>query len=110
LAEPRRGFGFLQGPLVADSRVALFSRSACARATFFFALQKGLSMDPNTCFQEMVEAVEEADRQFAVARQRATALWDWLERGGCYPAGESESLVRTVISQVFMRTEEADNE
>jgi hypothetical protein len=67
-------------------------------------------MDPNTCFQEMVEAIEAADHQFSVARKRAIVLWNWLKKGGCYPGHETESCVRIMINQVLMRTEEAEDE
>ena len=67
-------------------------------------------MDPNVCYREMCEAIEEVDRLFAIARQRALALHGWLAKGGYYPVDVSESEVRTVINQVFMRTEEADDE
>lgn len=67
-------------------------------------------MDPNVCYQEMCEAVEEADRLFAIARQRALALQGWLAKGGFCPAEVPESVVRAVIHQVFLRTEGGDDE
>lgn len=67
-------------------------------------------MDPNVCYREMCDAMEEADRQLAFARERALALHGWLAKGGSYPANVSESEVRIVINQVFFRTEEADDE
>lgn len=67
-------------------------------------------MDPDVCYREMREAMEEVDRLLALARERALALHEWLAKGGSYPAGESASEVRIVINQVFLRTEEADDE
>jgi hypothetical protein len=67
-------------------------------------------MDSNSCYQQMLDAIEEADQQLALARQRALALHQWQGEGGFYPSNISESEVRTVINQVFMRTEEAEGE
>lgn len=67
-------------------------------------------MDPNVCYQEMCDAIEEVDCLLVLARERAISLHDWLNKGGCYPGGVAESEVRIVINQVFMRTEEADDE
>ena len=67
-------------------------------------------MDPDTCYQQMLDAIKEADQQLAFARQQALALHKWLGDGGFYPSEASESEVRMVINQVFMRTEEAEDE
>lgn len=67
-------------------------------------------MDPNICYREMSDAFEEALRQLAFARERALALHGWLAKGGKFPADVSESEVRTVITQVFLCTDEADDE
>jgi len=67
-------------------------------------------MDPNACYQQMVDAIEQVDQQLAFARERALALHRWLQNGGFYPSDVSKSEVRTVINQIFLRTEEADNE
>lgn len=67
-------------------------------------------MDPDVCYREMGEAMEEVDRLLELARERALALHGWLAQGGVYPSGASHSEVRTVINQVFMRTEEAEDE
>lgn len=66
-------------------------------------------MDPSVCYQEMSDAIEEADRLLLIARERAIALNDWLMKGGCHPVGVTESQVRNMINQVFLRTEEADD-
>jgi hypothetical protein len=67
-------------------------------------------MDPNTCYAEMTAAIEEADRLLALARQRAVGLHEWLKRGGCYPKADSPELVRMVINQIFLRTDEPEEE
>lgn len=67
-------------------------------------------MDPDVCYREMCEAMEEADRQLTAAREHAVALHSWLAKGGSYPADVSESEVRIVINQMFFRTEEAEDE
>lgn len=67
-------------------------------------------MDPDACYQEINDAMEEVNRLLAAARKNAVALHAWLEKGGFYPSNVSESEVRIVLSQVFLRTEEADDE
>lgn len=67
-------------------------------------------MDPNACYQQIVNAIEHVDQQLAFARERALALHQWLQNGGFYPNDVSESEVRMVINQIFMRTEEAEDE
>jgi len=65
-------------------------------------------MDPNTCYAEMTEAMKEVDRLLALARERAVALHEWINDGGCYPAGDIPEIVRMTISQVFMRTDQPE--
>lgn len=67
-------------------------------------------MDPDVCYREMCEAMKEVDRLLVLARQKALALHNWLAKGGSYPAADSASEVRIVINQVFLRTEEAEDE
>lgn len=67
-------------------------------------------MDPNVCYQEMCDAIEEVDRLLEFARERAIALHDWLKKGGCNLDGVAEPRVRIAIDSVFMRSQEADNE
>ena len=67
-------------------------------------------MDPNICYREMCDAIDEVDLLLATARERAAALHGWLKSGGCFPEGVSESKVRTVIDRVFLRTQEVDDE
>ena len=67
-------------------------------------------MDPNACYQQMLDAIEQADQQLAIARERALALHRWLQNGGFYPTCVSEIEVRTAINQIFLRTEEVKDE
>ena len=64
-------------------------------------------MDPNACFAQMSEAIEQADHFLKMARERAVALREWLANGGFYPQTDSPEAVRIAISQVLMRTEES---
>ena len=73
-----------------------------------YSLMKGNLMDPNTCYVEMTEAMEEVDRLLVLARQRAVALHEWIGGGGFYPQADSPELVRMTISQIFMRTDEPE--
>jgi len=77
---------------------------------FPFLELKGNIMDPNARYQQMVDAIEQADQLLASARERALALHRWLQNGGFYPRGVSEPEVRTVINQIFLRTEETEDE
>ena len=53
-------------------------------------------MDPNRCYQFLLEALEEED-DFEVAQSYASLLKDWLTRGGFYPTGhETESVDQRV--------------
>jgi len=65
-------------------------------------------MDPNACYLEMTEALEQADRCLVIARERAVALHEWLDGGGLYPKDDPPEIVRVTISQVFMRTDEPE--
>ena len=65
-------------------------------------------MDPNKCYDEMTNAMEEVDRLLVLARQRAVALHEWIGGGGFYPQADSPELVRMTISQVFMRTDDPE--
>lgn len=67
-------------------------------------------MDPNACYQQMLDAIEHVDQQLAIARERALALHRWLQNGGFYPTDVSETEVRTAINQIFLRTEEVKDE
>ena len=65
-------------------------------------------MDPDVCYQEMVDAIEEVDRLLALARERAVALHEWLGGGGFHPSQASPEEVRITINQVFLRTDEEE--
>ncbi len=67
-------------------------------------------MDPDVCYQEMTETIEEVDRLLALARERAVALHEWLDGGGAYPSQDPPDVVRIAINQVFLRTDEEDEE
>jgi hypothetical protein len=44
-------------------------------------------MDPNACFEELLDAV--ASGEADLAREHAENLLDWLARGGFSPAAET---------------------
>jgi hypothetical protein len=69
---------------------------------------KGNFMDPNACYAEMTDAMEEVDRLLVLARQRAVALHEWLGSGGFYPQADPPELVRMTINQVFLRTDDPE--
>ena len=71
-------------------------------------LMKGDLMDPNKCYAEMTDAMEEVDCLLVLARQRAVALHEWIGGGGFYPKADSPELVRMTINQVFLRTDEPE--
>jgi len=50
------------------------------------------------------------DRLLALARERAVALHEWLGSGGFNPSQASPEEVRITINQVFLRTDEEDED
>jgi len=67
-------------------------------------------MDPNVCYQETCDAIEEVDRLLEFARERAISLCDWLKKGGCNPLGVVEPELRIAINRVIDRSREANYE
>ena len=67
-------------------------------------------MDPDVCYQEMTDAIEEVDRLLTLARERAAQLHEWLDSGGAYPTQDPPDMVRMTISQVYMRTDDPDEQ
>lgn len=63
-------------------------------------------MDPDACYREICEAMEEVDRLLALARERALALHVGLSKGGSYPTGKSAADVRIVLNELLSRTKE----
>jgi hypothetical protein len=59
-------------------------------------------MDPSVCYLEMQEAMQHGDHH--IARERALALRDWLDRGGFYPPRYSEVEVDAYVRNVLRRT------
>lgn len=45
-------------------------------------------MDPTACWNEMLDALRDGDRE--TARDRANDLYDWLGRGGFAPVTKSD--------------------
>lgn len=59
-------------------------------------------MDPTACYLEMYEAMKAGDHE--TARERATALEEWLARGGFYPVSYTETEVDAYVKSVLRRT------
>ncbi len=83
-------------------------RTWCATYLAAVFLTKGDAMDPNACYAEMTEAMEQADRLHADARERAKALDEWIKQGGIYPKGDSPEMARIWINVVLSRTHEPE--
>lgn len=59
-------------------------------------------MDPTQCYLEMLDAMPNVD--LAVARERALALREWLDRGGFYPQTHSRATVHSNLADVLRQT------
>ena len=56
-------------------------------------------MDPNTCYNTIVEAIREHD--YARAREYALILRGWLESGGFHPKGYDVNEVLDCIGRIL---------
>jgi hypothetical protein len=95
--------GVLRVPLAVPLR-----RTWCVTYLAAVFLMKGDVMDPTVSYAEMTEAMEQADRLHAEARERAKTLDEWIKKGGFYPKGDSPEMVRIWINVVLSRTHEPE--
>lgn len=56
-------------------------------------------MDPNRCYQYLLEAQQE--NNFDAAQSYASLLKDWLTRGGFYPTGHEAEVVNQTINELL---------
>ena len=56
-------------------------------------------MDPSACYQEMLEAAKSGDRDRA--KERASDLRRWLDRGGFVPVGYDLHVVNVRVGRVL---------
>lgn len=61
-------------------------------------------MDPDVCFREIFDLMNEGEGAYAEAFEKATELLAWLDKGGCYPRGYSYEYVRAYVKGVIRRT------
>lgn len=61
-------------------------------------------MDPDICFREIFDLMNEGEGAYAEAFEKATELLAWLENGGFYPRGYSHEYVRAYAKGVIRRT------
>jgi hypothetical protein len=58
-------------------------------------------MDANETLRLMRLALHEGDEE--TAKELAHALWHWMERGGCLPAGMTDYGLKNELNEVFAR-------
>jgi hypothetical protein len=56
-------------------------------------------MDPNRCYELLLEAVSRNKQR--EARSYASVLRDWLSRGGFYPADQDPKLVDSTVAELL---------
>jgi len=61
------------------------------------------TMDPSTCYLEIMEAMDHGELQ--LARELALALRHWFDSGGFYPAPAVRSSMDAYLQGVLDRTE-----
>ena len=59
-------------------------------------------MDPETCYLEMIEAMNAADHRSA--REKALELSGWFDKGGFYPPNHRKAEIDETLASVLRKT------